>query len=139
MCAPWSLAAPKVIGPWEAHATSASPCRPHRLPFTGHRICSHRPSTSCSTTHGPSVRPPAGGIGRSLEPRDGASVFVMANSGPILPAEMQDRLFDSLVSLRDGSARGAGEIPHLGLGLHVVRLVAELHHGRASAANLADA
>ena len=63
----------------------------------------------------------------------------MANSGPLLPAAMQDRLFDSLVSLRERSARGTGETPHLGLGLHVVRLVAELHRGKASAANLADA
>jgi signal transduction histidine kinase len=51
---------------------------------------------------------------------------------------MQDRLFDSLVSLRERSARGAGETPHLGLGLHVVRLVADLHNGIAAAANLAD-
>ncbi len=62
----------------------------------------------------------------------------MANSGPRLPGEMQERLFDSLVSLRERSARGAGETPHLGLGLHVVRLVAELHNGRASARNLGD-
>ncbi len=62
----------------------------------------------------------------------------MANSGPLLPNAMQDRLFDSLVSLRERSARGTGETPHLGLGLHVVRLVAELHRGQASAANLAD-
>ncbi len=62
----------------------------------------------------------------------------MANRGPLLPDEMQERLFDSLVSLRERSARGAGEAPHLGLGLHVVRLVAELHNGYASARNLAD-
>lgn len=83
--------------------------------------------------------PADGWIALSLEQREGAIDLRMANSGPTLPAAMQDRLFDSLVSLRDGSARGAGEIPHLGLGLHVVRLVAELHHGRASATNLADA
>ncbi len=62
----------------------------------------------------------------------------MANSGPLLPTAMQDRLFDSLVSLRERSTRGGGETPHLGLGLHVVRLVAELHNGRASARNLDD-
>jgi signal transduction histidine kinase len=71
----------------------------------------------------------------SIEP---GIVLRMANSGPLLPATMQDRLFDSLVSLRERSARGAGETPHLGLGLHVVRLVAELHNGIAAAANLAD-
>ncbi len=62
----------------------------------------------------------------------------MANSGPLLPDAMQDRLFDSLVSLRERSSRGTGETPHLGLGLHVVRLVAELHNGHASARNLDD-
>ncbi|HET9032671.1 MAG TPA: ATP-binding protein [Dokdonella sp.] len=65
-------------------------------------------------------------------------ILRMANSGPLLPGNMQERLFDSLVSLRERSARGGGETPHLGLGLHVVRLVAELHNGHASAANLAD-
>ncbi|MFZ1839882.1 MAG: ATP-binding protein, partial [Dokdonella sp.] len=62
----------------------------------------------------------------------------MANSGPLLPNAMQERLFDSLVSLRERSTRGSGEAPHLGLGLHVVRLVAELHGGQASARNLDD-
>ena len=61
----------------------------------------------------------------------------VANAGPLLQAPMQERLFDSLVSLRERSARD-GATPHLGLGLYVVRLVAELHRGRASAANLAD-
>ncbi|MEZ5460183.1 ATP-binding protein [Dokdonella sp.] len=65
-------------------------------------------------------------------------LLTMANSGPLLPQAMQERLFDSLVSLRERSIRSAGETPHLGLGLHVVRLVAELHNGRASAANLDD-
>jgi signal transduction histidine kinase len=80
--------------------------------------------------------PPDGWIALGLEQRDETIVLRMANSGPALPEPMQERLFDSLVSLRERSARGAGEIPHLGLGLHVVRLVAELHRGGASAANL---
>ena len=49
---------------------------------------------------------------------------------------MQARLFDSLVSLRDKAT--PGEAPHLGLGLYVVRLVAERHGGHASARNLED-
>ena len=83
--------------------------------------------------------PQDGWIALTLERRDDGIVLRMANSGPMLPASMHDRLFDSLVSLRERSARAAGEIPHLGLGLHVVRLIAELHNGRATAANLADA
>ena len=51
---------------------------------------------------------------------------------------MQERLFNSLVSVRDAGARVGGETPHLGLGLYVVRLVAELHRGSALAHNLED-
>jgi dedicated sortase system histidine kinase len=56
------------------------------------------------------------------------------NSGPPLPETMRSRLFDSLVSVR---ARDDGHA-HLGLGLHIVALIAEFHGGRAEADNLAD-
>ncbi len=85
-----------------------------------------------------SFTPEHGWIALSLERTETAAIVRMANSGPMLPEAMQDRLFDTLVSLRERSLRGAGETPHLGLGLYVVRLVAELHHGHASACNLAD-
>jgi len=82
---------------------------------------------------------PAGGwIELSLEPRDTGADIRVANAGPPLPATMQERLFDSLVSVRGAGARVGGETPHLGLGLYVVRLVAELHRGTATARNLAD-
>lgn len=60
----------------------------------------------------------------------------VANSGPTLPAGRPERLFDALVSQRPRSAGGSA--PHLGLGLHIVRLVAERHGGSARASNLAD-
>jgi signal transduction histidine kinase len=63
--------------------------------------------------------------------------LVVANEGPTLPATMQERLFDSMVSVRE--KRGGGGEPHLGLGLYIVRLIAEFHGGRAVAANRADA
>ena len=66
---------------------------------------------------------------------DGARIAV-ANSGPPLPPAMHDRLFDSLVSVRDASVRG--ETPHLGFGLFVVRLIAQAHRGSANARNLED-
>ena len=79
-----------------------------------------------------------GWIRISLDSNESGIDLRMANSGPLLPSAMQERLFDSLVSLRERSTRAAGEAPHLGLGLHVVRLVAELHNGHASARNLDD-
>jgi two-component system sensor histidine kinase ChvG len=62
--------------------------------------------------------------------------LAVANSGPSLPSAMQERLFDSLVSLREKAQRSDGA-PHLGLGLHIVRLIAEVHRGVARARNLA--
>ena len=74
-------------------------------------------------------------IGVALE-RDVASVrLTVGNQGPPLPAAMHGRLFDSMVSLR--TEKSGGE-PHLGLGLYIVRLIAEFHGGHASAKNHAD-
>lgn len=86
-----------------------------------------------------SFTPEGGWIALELEAlADGGAIVRMANSGPPLPAAMGERLFDTLVSVRERSARGGGEAPHLGLGLYVVRLVAELHHGHAHARNRHD-
>jgi len=59
----------------------------------------------------------------------------VSNTGPLLPQAMQEQLFDSLVSLREGRST---EGTHMGLGLHIVRLVAQFHGGVALAENLAD-
>jgi dedicated sortase system histidine kinase len=72
----------------------------------------------------------------TLRAFDGGAEIELANQGPLLPEAMQGRLFDSLVSLRDKAT--PGDAPHLGLGLYVVRLVAERHGGVASACNLDD-
>ncbi|MBS0571547.1 MAG: HAMP domain-containing protein [Proteobacteria bacterium] len=73
---------------------------------------------------------------------DGARIAV-ANSGPPLPPALQERLFDSLVSVRPSTALRTGsanvaDAPHLGFGLFVVRLIAQAHRGSASARNLTD-
>ena len=81
--------------------------------------------------------PPDGWVRLALA-RDGDGVRIaLANQGPRLPAAMRGRLFDSLVSVRERPQRAEGA-PHLGFGLHIVRLVAELHDGRAEAADLPD-
>jgi signal transduction histidine kinase len=83
-----------------------------------------------------SFTPDDGWLRISLTATSTGADIELANAGPPLPAAMQGRLFDSLVSLRDKAT--PGDAPHLGLGLYVVRLVAERHGGSASASNLPD-
>jgi dedicated sortase system histidine kinase len=56
------------------------------------------------------------------------------NEGPALPAEGRERLFESLWQSRSGDDRR----PHFGLGLYIVRLIAEHHGGRVEALDLPD-
>lgn len=56
------------------------------------------------------------------------------NTGTRLPETLRDQLFDSLVSVREAD----GGHLHLGLGLHIVRLVAEAHGGSVEGRNLPD-
>ena len=55
------------------------------------------------------------------------------NSGPPLPASIASNLFVSMVTSR---AQGSGHEGHLGLGLYIVRLIAEFHGGSVRAENL---
>jgi dedicated sortase system histidine kinase len=70
-----------------------------------------------------------------LEERDVDVVLRVRNEGPPLPAAMEDGLFESMVSMQPAKASG---VPHLGLGLYIVKLIARFHHGSASAANRED-
>tara|TARA_E500000331_G_scaffold345527_1_gene383195 strand:+ start:151 stop:2250 length:2100 start_codon:yes stop_codon:yes gene_type:complete len=56
--------------------------------------------------------------------------LTVSNDGPALPSEIADSLFDPMVS----STRDARKT-HLGLGLYIVRLVAEFHKGTVAARN----
>jgi len=60
--------------------------------------------------------------------------LTISNSGPVLPVEMQDNLFESMVSIRQHK----DDQPHLGLGLYIVRLIVEFHGGKVSAGNRPD-
>jgi len=67
---------------------------------------------------------------------EGDAVLRVINYGPPLPEEMQDRLFDSMISVRRGEKTGGS---HLGLGLYIARIIAEFHGGSISAHNREDA
>jgi len=54
------------------------------------------------------------------------------NYGSVLPDEMKAQLFNSMVSFREKK----DEQPHLGLGLHIARLIAEFHDAEITANNL---
>ena len=58
----------------------------------------------------------------------------VSNDGPLLPETMNQHLFDSLVSSREAQSNAV----HMGLGLHIVKLIAQFHGGVAYANNRAD-
>ena len=58
----------------------------------------------------------------------------VSNDGPPIPPAMLGRLFESLFEHRQGH----DDKPHFGLGLYIVRLIAEFHGGSATAANRPD-
>ena len=59
-------------------------------------------------------------------------ILTISNTGPLLPEEMTDRLFDSMVSVRSTAKQ---KQPHLGLGLYIARLICEFHQAKISASN----
>ena len=59
--------------------------------------------------------------------------ITVANRGPVLPEKAEESLFDSMVS-----HRGPQNRLHFGLGLYVVRVIAEHHGGFVRAMNLED-
>ena len=80
--------------------------------------------------------PPATAIRVALERRGPYARLSVENEGPPLPEAARARLFDSMVTAREGTRAGDGA--HLGLGLYIVRLVAEFHGGRVDAGPARD-
>jgi signal transduction histidine kinase len=67
-----------------------------------------------------------------LGPESDAAILEVDNPGAPLAPEIRGRLFESLWQSRtDADSR-----PHFGLGLYIVRLIAEFHGGTASALSL---
>jgi two-component system sensor histidine kinase ChvG len=78
--------------------------------------------------------PPGGTITVRLVRAGSNYELSVENDGPSIPDAMLGRLFESLFEHREGSDNK----PHFGLGLYIVRLIAEFHDGRALAANRSD-
>jgi signal transduction histidine kinase len=69
---------------------------------------------------------PKGGVVRvAAEERDGAVHLSVADTGPGIPAELQERIFDRYAQSTSGGDPGAA-----GLGLAIVRDVVQAHGGR---------
>ena len=66
--------------------------------------------------------------------RDHAAIKV-SNAGPFLPEEMKERIFDSMISVRPQEKQRQ---PHLGMGLHIARLITDFHGGQIRAENRKD-
>lgn len=77
---------------------------------------------------------PAGAICFSLRRQEGQVCLSVANDGPSLPAGVAGQLFDSMVSARSES----DDQVHMGLGLTIVRLIAEFHGAVVNADNRPD-
>jgi dedicated sortase system histidine kinase len=78
--------------------------------------------------------PAAGLVQVQLARHKASLVLSVKNEGPLLPEAMQSRLFDPMVTLREGKGNG----PHLGFGLHIVRIIVQLHDGTVSARSAGD-
>ncbi|MEQ8262083.1 ATP-binding protein [Pseudohaliea sp.] len=78
-----------------------------------------------------SFAPAGSAITVSLRPATGGWQLAVENPGPALPDTLRGQLFEPMVSLR----AGRDDSPHLGLGLHVVQLIAKRLGGRATAEN----
>jgi dedicated sortase system histidine kinase len=78
--------------------------------------------------------PPGGTITVRLERLPANYSLQVSNDGPLIPEALLAHLFESMFEQR----QGRDDKPHFGLGLYIVRLVAEFHGGTAVAANRAD-
>lgn len=59
----------------------------------------------------------------------------VTNSGPVIPKKNLRRIFQSLISIRE---RPNSNSPNLGLGLYIVKLIANFHGANVKAENLSD-
>jgi two-component system, OmpR family, sensor histidine kinase ChvG len=121
----------------------------YRDAFTGARIELDTPPDACFMRGAPDLIvqlldklienavdfcPPDGMITVRLTRVASNYELAVVNDGPPIPTVMLERLFESLFEHRQGQD---GK-PHFGLGLYIVRLIAEFHGGQARVANRSD-
>jgi two-component system sensor histidine kinase ChvG len=76
---------------------------------------------------------PPGGTVRVTVGREGGFVVIhVSDEGPGFPEEHRSRIFDRFFTFRPGEEKGS----HAGLGLSIVKSIAESHGGAVGAANL---
>jgi dedicated sortase system histidine kinase len=76
----------------------------------------------------------------AIENKQQTLLLHISNNGRYLPEQMTERLFDSMISIRDNhqdhdDVSKEDKRPHLGLGLYMARLICEFHQGSISASN----
>lgn len=71
----------------------------------------------------------------SLKVQGKQALLRVENQGPLLPENMTEQIFESMVSVRPQTMQSK---PHLGLGLYIARLITAFHGGHISASNLSD-
>jgi two-component system, OmpR family, sensor histidine kinase ChvG len=121
----------------------------YRATFSHHRVEVLEPGKVCTVDGAPDLIaqlldklmdnaadfcPPGGRVVIGLDVDARTCRLSVSNEGPPLPPDLDGKLFESLV----GSRASANGKPHLGLGLYIVRLIADFHRGKVTAANLPD-
>jgi signal transduction histidine kinase len=135
---------------FDLKALLASMTASYQTAFPGRRFTVRLPQEPCEINGAPDLiaqlldklvdnavdfTPAGGAIEIALELHDRQLQIGVSNDGPALPPHASERLFESMFEYRQGS----DSKPHFGLGLYIVRLIAEFHGGRAAAENRPDA
>ena len=127
----------------------ASAVAAYRDGFAGARIELQLPEDACYARGAPDLIvqlldklienavdfcPAGGAISVRLGRSQSSYILEVGNDGPLIPAALMSHLFESMFEQR----HGRDDRPHFGLGLYIVRLIAEFHGGTAAAANRPD-
>lgn len=77
--------------------------------------------------------PPGGAIDVTVATEDASVVVAVSDSGPGVPAEHRERIFERFFSYRPGEPRGSGR--HVGLGLSIVKTIVDGYGGTVAVTN----